>query len=48
MQSAESRELLKDVQAISARNNDFARHLAVPVELDEQAEAQLRALGYLE
>jgi arylsulfatase A-like enzyme len=47
-QSPESRELLKEVQAISARNNDFARHLAVPVELDEQAEAQLRALGYIE
>jgi arylsulfatase A-like enzyme len=47
-QSAESRELLKEVQAINARNDDFAHHLAVPVKLDKQAEAQLRALGYFD
>jgi len=42
------RDLVKDIQARMADNKDFRTHSAVPVELDPETEAQMRALGYIE
>ena len=42
------KQMVKEIQALMAENNDLVRHSAPPIELEPEAEEELRSLGYLE